>query len=391
MRQHHRPGEKVFVDFSGKRPHIVDAKTGEIVAVELFVATLGASSYTYAEAVASQRLPDWIGAHARMLEFFGGAPSVIVPDNLKSAVTNASRYEPVLNRTFDEFAEHYGAVVIPTATASPKHKAKVESAVLVAQRWILARLRNQTFFSLAALNAAIAELLTELNDRPMRRIGLSRRARFESLDQPALQPLPAQRYELARWKTVRVNIDYHIELEHNVYSVPYQLLGEALECRYTDSVVELYLRDRRVASHRRLSGRGHSSTKAEHMPSTHRAHATWTPSRLITWAEKTGPATGAFVTELLARRKHPEQGYRACLGIMRLGRHYGAERLERACARAASMNAFAYRTVNNILSSGFDHMPMPDETQQKRVTPHHRNIRGSRYYQSDNTTEETSS
>jgi len=383
MRQHYRPGEKVFEDFSGKRLHRVDPSTGERIAVELFVASLGASSYTYAEALASQRLDDWIGANTRMVEFFGGSPTIFVPDNLKSAVTTACRYEPELNRTFDDFAAHYGAVVIPTRTAKPKDKAKVESAVLVAQRWIIARLRNRMFFSLPELNGAIGELLAELNDRPMRRLARSRREGFELLDRPALTPLPTHRYEIAHWKAVRVNIDYHIELEHNLYSVPYQFLGEKLEARYTASIVELYRNDRRLTSHRRLPGRGHTSTQAEHMPKAHRAHAQWTPSRLIDWAEKSGPSTGRFVAELLERRRHPEQGYRACLGIMRLGRHYGDERLELACARARAMRAYSYRTVNNILASGFDQLPLATEPEPDLVTPTHDNIRGASYYQSD--------
>ncbi len=380
MRQLHRPGEKVFEDFSGKRLQLVDRATGELIAVELFVASLGASSYTYAEAVRTQELPEWVGANIRMVEFFGGAPTIFVPDNLKSAVTRACRYEPQVNRTFDDFAAHYGAVVIPARAAKPRDKAKVEAAVQVAQRWILARLRNRTFFTLGALNAAIRELLEELNDRPMRRLGRSRRERFESLDRPALKPLPRHRYELAHWKEVRVNIDYHIELERNCYSVPYQLLGEKLEVRYTASVVELYRNDRRITSHRRLSGRGHHSTRPEHMPAAHRAHAQWTPSRLVDWAKKTGPDTGAFVAELLDSRRHPEQGYRACLGIMRLARQYGHERLELACQRARSLRAYSYRTVNNILSSGFDRMPLPSDPQPTLATPQHNNIRGASYY-----------
>ena len=260
MRQRHRPGEKVFLDFSGKHPHLVDCNTGELIPVELFVGVLGASSYTYAEATRTQQLPDWCTANTRMLEFFGGAPAVYVPDNLKSAIDIPCRYEPEVNRTSDDFAAHYGGVVIPARSAKPKDKAKVESAVLVAQRWIIARLRNRDFFSLAELNQAIRALLPELNDRPMRHIGLSRREQFEQIDQPALKPLPKQRYQLAHWKTVRVNIDYHIALEHNFYSVPYQLIHEPLEARYTTSTVELYLDSRRITSHQRLYGRGKAST-----------------------------------------------------------------------------------------------------------------------------------
>ena len=381
MRQRHRPGEKVFLDFSGKHPHLVDCNTGELIPVELFVGVLGASSYTYAEATRTQQLPDWCTANTRMLEFFGGAPAVYVPDNLKSAIDIPCRYEPEVNRTFDDFAAHYGGVVIPARSAKPKDKAKVESAVLVAQRWIIARLRNRDFFSLAELNQAIRALLPELNDRPMRHIGLSRREQFEQIDQPALKPLPKQRYQLAHWKTVRVNIDYHIALEHNFYSVPYQLIHEPLEARYTTSTVELYLDSRRITSHQRLYGRGKASTLPEHMPRSHRAHAEWTPSRLIHWASKAGPATAQVVTEILNRKRHPELGYRACLGLMRLGKQYGDVRLEAACVRAAHLKAFTYRTIKNILSSGFDQMPIESpDANPSPPGPTHENIRGPGYY-----------
>jgi transposase len=317
-----------------------------------------------------------------MLEFFGAAPAIFVPDNLKSAVTTPCRYEPLVNHTFDDFAAHYGAVVIPARSGKPKDKDKVESGVLLAQRWLLARLRNRTFFSLAELNQALAELRAELNERPMRRLGVSRRQLFETLDRPALQPLPANRYEVAHWKTVRVKIDYHIELEHNLYSVPYQLLGAQLKARFTASTVELYRNDRRVASHRRAHGRGKVATKPEHMAAAHRAHAQWTPSRLIDWATKSGPATGIVVAEILKRRRHPEQGYRACLGIMRLGRRYGDPRLEAASTRAVRLESHSYQTINNILSSGFDQMPvaMPEELP---AGPEHDNIRGPVYYLSE--------
>ena len=377
MRQQHRVGEKTFVDFSGKRPHIVDPKTGEEIAVELFVAVLGASSYTYAEATQTQQLPEWISAHTRMLEYFGGSSEIWVPDQLKSAVTRSCRYEPGVNRSYRDLATHYGAVVVPARPGKAQDKAKVESAVLVAQRWIVARLRNRTFFSLAELNAAIRELVDQLNGRPMQKVGRSRRELWEQLDRPALKPLPAQRYELAEWKLCRVNIDYHVDVDRRAYSVPYQLLHEQVEVRFTASIVEVYYRGRRVASHARRYDH-QPSTVAEHMPSWHRAHAEWTPSRLIHWAEKTGPATGRVVAGILESRAHPEQGYRACLGLMRLGRHYGPARLEAACERAEHLRSYSYRTVKNILASAQDRLPFEDESHD--VTPSHDNIRGAGYY-----------
>jgi len=378
MRQQHRIGEKTFIDFSGKRPHIVDPKTGEKIDVELFVAALGASCYTYAEATHTQRLSDWIGAHTRMAEHFGGSTAIWVPDQLKSAVTQPCRYEPVINRSYRDLATHYGAVVVPARPRKPKDKAKIESMVLVVQRWILARLRNRTFFSLPELNTAIRELLGQLNERPMRRLGKSRRELWEQLDRPALKRLPASRYELAYWKPCRANIDYHVDIENHLYSVPHQLRGEDLEASYTSSVVEVYFKDRRVASHRRRYDH-RPSTVAEHMPSSHRAHAEWTPSRLIHWAKKIGPASGRVVAGILKDRPHPEQGYRACLGLMRLGKRYGATRLEAACERAEHLRSYSYRTVKNILSSAQDRLPLEDEA-DIAATPVHDNIRGPAYY-----------
>lgn len=378
MRQQHRAGEKLFVDFSGKRLQLVDRKSGEEIPVELFVGVLGASCYTYAEATVSQKLPDWIGVHTRMLEYFGGSPAIWVPDQLKSGVTGSCRYEPGVNRTYQELATHYGAVVVPARPARPRDKAKVEAMVLVAQRWIIARLRNQAFFELAELNAAIADLLERLNGRPMQRLGVSRRELWERLDQPALKVLPAQRYETAEWKRCRVNIDYHVDVDRHLYSVPYQLVHEDVESRYTATVVELYFKGRRVASHRRRYDH-QPSTQPEHMPSSHRAHAEWTPSRLIHWAEKTGPATGRVVAGILKSRPHPEQGYRACLGLMRLGRRYGDARLEAASERAEHLRSYSYRTVKNILSAAQDRLPLADEPSDA-PTRTHDNIRGAAYY-----------
>jgi len=380
MRQRHRAGEKAFVDYSGKRPHIIDRRTGEQIPVELFVGALGASSYTYAEATESQELDNWIGSHTRMLEYFGGSPEIWVPDNLKSGVTTPCRYEPSVNRTYQELAGHYGAVVIPARAGKPRDKAKVEANVLLAQRWILAALRDQTFFSLAEINQAIWEKLAELNGRPMQQLGMSRRELFERLDRPALKPLPTERYQMAEWTPCRVNIDYHVAVDKNYYSVPYQLVGELLEARTTTMTIEVYSKSKRVASHRRLSGRGQASTIPEHMPSSHRAHAEWTPSRIIRWAEKTGSATGRLVAEILSRYRHPEQGYRACLGILRLGKRYGGERLEAAAARAERLRSYSYRTIKNILSSGADRLPFEEESSSPNPTPHHANIRGADYY-----------
>jgi transposase len=380
MRQVHRAGEKAFVDFSGKRPEIADPNTGELIPVELFVGVLGASSYVYAEACPSQELTAWITAHVRMVEFFGGAPALFVPDNLWSGVTKACRYEPVINRTYLEFAQHYGAAVVPARSGHPRDKAVVEVSVLVAQRWILAALRHQRFFSVAELNAAIWALLPSLNDRLMKHLGVSRRQLFEQLDRPLLRPLPTTRYEMGDWRHATVNIDYHVVVEFNFYSVPYQLVHQRVEVRLATATVEIFLKGRRIASHRRRWGRGQFSTDPAHMPAAHRAHAEWTPSRLIAWATTTGPATAELVTALLASKPHPEQGYRACLGLMRLSKHHGVERMEAACTRASLLRSSSYRTVATILATGADQVPLADEPAPPVVLPVHAHIRGRAYY-----------
>lgn len=383
MRQVHRAGEKVFLDFSGVKPHLVNRITGELVEVELFVGVLGASSYTYAEAVESQELSRWCGAHVRMLEYFGGVPEVFVPDNLKSAITQACRYEPVVNRTYQDLASHYGAVVIPARPYRPRDKAKVEVAIQVAQRFILAALRNRTFFDLASLNAAIRERLEALNNRPIKKLGLSRRELFERLDRPALRPLTAERFELAEWKDCGVNIDYHVVVDHNYYSVPYQLTGERVEARVTEKTVELFFKSRRVASHLRRRGRGHYATQITHMPQAHRDHAEWSPSRLIAWGKKTGEATGSIVEKILADRPHPEQGYRSCLGLLRLAKRYGEARTEAACQKAVRLSSYSYQTVKNILAAGLESSPADPEP--AAALPAHENIRGADYYQKETT------
>ena len=295
------------------------------------------------------------------------------------SVTTASRYEPEINRTYADLARYYGAVVIPARPATPTDKPLVEVSVQIAQRWVLAALRHQTFFTLADLNAAIRDRLDALNDRPMKRVGVSRRTLFEQIDRPALTPLPTTRYELAEWKGCRVNIDYHVEIAHNFYSVPYQLVHERVEARFTAATVEVFFKNRPVAAHARRAGRGQYATQVAHMPRAHRAHAEWTPSRLIAWAEQTGPATGRLVAGMLERRPHPEQSYRACLGLMRLGREYGSDRLEAACQRAERLRSYRFRTVEQILKHQQDRLPLDEPPARPALT--HENLRGATYYE----------
>jgi len=379
MRQVHHGGDKLFVDYSGKKPCIVDPRTGEVTEVELFVAVLGASSFTYAEATRTQRVPDWISSHVRALEAIGGVPRALVPDQLKSGVSVSCRYEPGIQRSYAELAQHYGTVVLPARPGHPRDKAKVEAAVLVAQRWVLARLRNQTFFSLEELNVRIAELVDELNARTMRVYGASRRTLFERLDRPALGALPTQRFSYGEWKTAKVNIDYHLEYEHHYYSVAYTRLGEQLDVRATRTTVEIFDGSERITSHVRSYERGRHTTKPEHMPKSHQKHLEWTPSRIVSWAETIGVATAKLVSAIIAERPHPEQGYRSCLGILRLSKHYGNDRLEAACGRAVTAGARSYRHVESILKHGLDRLPASDTTPQQLPLVHE-NVRGRDYY-----------
>jgi transposase len=293
MRQEHRGGEKLFVDYAGKKPEIVNAQTGEIIEVELFVAVLGASSLTYAEATLTQQGPDFIASHVRAFKYIGGVPAAVVPDQLKSGVTTACRYEPGIQRTYEEMAGHYGTTVLPARPARPRDKAKVEVGVLQVERWILARLRNETFFSLAALNTRIAEELEHINSRPMRHYGVSRRELFERLDKPALRALPTTAFDYAEWRVARVNIDYHVVVDHHFYSVPFALCHEQVDVRLGGATVEVLYKGQRVASHARSRERGRHTTDAAHMPKSHQKQRDWTPSRIIDWAATIGPSTAS--------------------------------------------------------------------------------------------------
>lgn len=383
MRQVHRAGEKMFVDYSGDKPRIVDRVTGEVSEVELFVAVLGASNYTFAEATATQGSRDWIRSHEHAFEYFSGVAEAVVPDQLKSGVTEPCRYEPGVQRTYEEMCCHYGTAPLPARQRKPRDKAKVEAAVLVAQRWILARLRNQTFFSLSELNTRIRELLEDLNARKMRRYGATRRELFERLDKPALRPLPGTRFVYGEWHiNKKPGIDYHLDVEGHYYSVPYDIRDERFDARVSSGVVEIWLRGKRVTSHQRSQKKGRHTTNPAHMPALHRAHAEWSPSRLIRWATKVGPETATLVAQIIRDRPHPEQGYRSCLGIMRLSKQYGNERLEVACARAVLVNARSYKHVSAILKNGIDRLPQPNDqgAANTNTTVVHDNVRGPDYY-----------
>jgi transposase len=379
LRQEYRAGEKMFLDFAGKGIPVVNPATGETKDVEIFVAVLGASNYTYAEAVESQNLPSWIGAHVRAFEYFDGVTEILVPDNLRSGVTKSSRYEPDINPTYLDMCQHYGTVVIPARVSRPRDKAKVEAGVLLVTRWITAALRHHTFFSIAEVNERIKELLERLNTRKFKKLDTSRKELFETIEKPSLKPLPVARYEYAEWKKATANIDYHIEVDGHFYSVPYQLVRKQVEVRLTSTVVEILYQGRRVATHQRSYQKGKFTTLHEHRPKAHQRYLEWTPSRLIAWAEHAGPATAKLVEMIMSSKPHPEQGFRSCLGIISLGKKYSSERLEAASRRALHIRAYSYRSMKSILKSNLDRVALPEQKEVSTVIEHE-NIRGERYF-----------
>jgi transposase len=374
MRQHRRAGEKLFCDFSGPSVRLRGGDRAQV-----FVSALGASSYTFACATPTQRLEDWIEGLVRALAFYGGVPQLIVPDNPRALIAEPDRYEPRAGQSVLDFARHYGSSILPARPGMPQDKAAVESAVQVVGRWILARLRHRVFETVAQVDAAIAELLPSLNDRPFQKLPGSRSSVFAELDRPALMALPAEPYELARFKAIKVHIDYHVEIEGHRYSVPHALVGQTLEARITRRGVEILLRGQRVASHCRSDRRGAFTTVDEHMPAAHRAHRDWSPQRLIDWGQRIGVATGEVVTRLLRAHKHPEHGYRSCLGLLGLAKRYGNARLEAACERALSLGAYKYRHVAEVLRNHRDRVTA--EARADWISPLHANLRGPDQYQ----------
>lgn len=380
LRQEYRAGERVFIDYAGQTMPVVDPGTGEIRQAQIFVGALGASHFLYVEATWTQSLPDWIAAHVRMYEDFGGVPTLTIPDNLRSGVQHACFYEPVLNVTYQDLARHYGTTILPTRPREPRDKAKAETGVQLVERWVLAPLRHQTFFSLVELNEALAALRHTLNARPFQKLAGSRCSLFEALERPALRALPATRYEYATWKQARVNIDYHISVENHAYSVPYTLVRQQVEVRLTATTVEILHHGRRVAAHARSAVRGRFTTDPGHRPKAHQRHVEWSPSRLIAWGTSLGPGVGHLVQQLLDSLPHPEQGYRACLGLFSLGKRYGTERLEAACARALRAGAPRYRSVKSILVAGLDRVRAEDIQTTLVLPPAHEHVRGPAYY-----------
>jgi transposase len=377
MRQEHRAGEKTFVDYAGMTMPVFDKASRKWRLAQIFVAVLGASNYTYAEATWTQSLPDWIAAHCRAFAFFGGVTELVIPDNTKTGVKHPCFYEPDINPTYLDMARHYGTAIIPARVRKPKDKAKVETAVQIVERWILARLRNQRFFSLGQLNESIRILLKKLNTKPFQKLQGTRKSLFETIDRPALNPLPQNPYRFAEWKKARVHIDYHIEVHRHYFSVPYPLIGKQIDVRITETTIECFYKNKRVASHIRTDQR--YTTIREHMPPSHQKWADWSPDRFIRWAEKIGPKTCQLINTVLCARPHPQQGFRSAMGILRLSKDYGDKRLEAACHRALIIGGVSYRSVASILKHSLDQKPLARHADEQPIIIH-KNIRGHKYY-----------
>jgi transposase len=378
MHQVHKAGEKCFVDYAGMTVPWIDKETGEIHEAQIFVGCLGASQYTFVEATETQQLPDWIGSHVRMFEFFGGVPTILIPDNLKSGVTKAHRYDPDINANYQLMGEHYGVAVVPARAVEPKDKAKVENMVNIVERQILAVLRDATFTGIAEINAAIRPLALKINTQSFQKMKTSRKELFESVDHPALKSLPKERYQYAEWKKAKINIDYHFIFDEHFYSVPWRYIRKSVEIRSTSKTVECFYKNERIAVHPKNHKRYGYSTLEEHMPPAHLAQAHGSsPDRLKRWAEKIGPKTACFINHMMASRAFPEQAYRACLGLLRLAGQYGETRLEQACDRGLQVGATRYQQIQNILKNGLENITI---TEKKESIVRHNNIRGPKYY-----------
>jgi len=383
MRQDYKAGEQMQVDWAGQTLPVTDRETGEVREAQVFVACLAASQLIYAELTWDQTLDEWIKVHIHALEYFGGVPELLVPDNTKTAITSPCRYEPQENPTYAEMAQYYGMAVIPARVRKPRDKSKVENGVQQSERRILAKLRDMTFFYLADANKAVWELLEELNDRERKGLGMSRRQLFEKVEKGALRPLPAERYSISLWKKVRVGPDYHVDFEKHYYSVPYRLVGQELYLKATTHIVEVFWKSKSVASHVRSHHPGHSTTN-EHMPKSHQDYRSWTPERLVSWARKSGDSTAKVAEAILQSRNHPEQGFRSCLGLTSLGKKYGGIRLEAACVLALSIKSATYSSVKSILGTGLDLRPAAEEKPNATSQLNHANVRGPAYYTEGN-------
>jgi transposase len=381
-----KPGEQMEVDWAGQTAAIVDADTGEILPVYVFVAALPSSQYAYVEGFLSQNQECWIAAHLHAFAYFGGVPKILVPDNLKTGVEKSSWYSPVINKTYHEMAEHYGTAVIPARVRKPKDKPSVEGAVGIISTWIIAALRNQKFFSLADLNQAISEKLAGFNRKPFQKRPGSRLSTFLDEEKHTLQPLPVSAYELATWKIATVQFNYHISIEKMNYSVPYEYIKHKVDVRITKGVIEVFFNQQRICSHPRLSGRpGQYHTIQAHMPEKHKQYVQWNTERFLSWAQSVGPHTTTAIQAILASHRVEQQGYKACMGVLKLADKYSLVRLEAACARALSYTPNpSYKNISTILKTGLDTIPAPSQAtldqSVERLENKHSFTRGASYY-----------
>ena len=381
MRQSHKAGEKCFVDYAGMRMSWLDLRSNEIKQAEIFVGCLGASQYTFVEATPSQRIPDWIESHIHLFEFLGGVTEIIVPDNLKSGVTKAHRYDPDINANYQYWAEHYGIAIVPARANCPKDKAKVENAVGCIERQILAPLRDVTFTGIVEINQAIKPLLKQFNSQKLQKMDVSRLEMFKEIDKPALKSLPRNRYQYVTWEKAKVHMDYHCLFDKHYYSVPYKYINNKIEIRATTSTIECFYKGERIAIHQRSYKKNNFTTVSEHMPKAHKEYARWTPERIRNWAAKSGDCTKQFIEQLMASRSFPQQAFRACIGVIRLGEHFGNDRLELACAKALAVGATRYKQIEDILKNRVENIPLvSDSSNDENLIQDHENIRGANYY-----------
>ncbi len=380
MHIEHKVGDKMFVDYAGDKLAIVDRKTGKEQPVEVFVAILGASQLTYAEASFSQKSEDWIRSNERAFIYCGGVTQAIVPDNLKSGVTQSNRYEPGINIMFDDFAGHYQTVILPARVRRPQDKALVENAVNLVYQRIYAPLRNRIFYSLEELNEAIWDLLEQHNNIPFQRLKTSRRELFDNIEKPVLKPLPKERYAIKQSKELTVQFNYHVELreDRHYYSVPWQLKGKRVRVVYDDRNVAIYCDNVRIIQYKRDRSPNGYTTLHTHMPPHHRFYAQWSPERFIRWAQSIGDDVAEIIQMVLTSRKHPEQAFKTCMGILNLVKKHGPDRLNKACARALGFGFYSYKRIKNILDRGLEEEPLIES--RELTVSSHENIRGSLYY-----------
>ena len=381
MHMDHKAGDKMYIDFAGAKLSVVNADTGEVQEVEVFAAILGCSQLTYVEAVASQKKEDLVQACENALYYFGGVPAAIVPDNLRSAVTRSSRYEPVINETFADFAEHYGTVILPARAYKPRDKSLVEGIVKIIYSRIYTLILPHTYHSLSSLNTALLAALEAHNNGSFKGRSYSRRQQFEELEKSFLRALPIYKYECKQQALVTVMKNGHIclSMDKHYYSVPYRFIGKKVKLLYTSAQVEVFYKYERIAIHKREYRKYYYTTLNEHLASAHRYLSEWTPEKFISEATAIHEDVALYIIQVIERKQHPEQAYKSCSGILSLQRKVGNERLTNACRRAHSYSVYNYPIIVQILDKKLDRLT--EDEAPPLLMPRHNNIRGEQYYQ----------